>query len=204
VATLITDRRLEDELRAAREASGADRWDEVWEGVYIMPPMPNNEHQTIVVRFGSILVDIIERPLLGQVFVGVNVSDREVDWDKNYRVPDVAAFLNDTKAKNCNTHWCGGPDLVIEVLSPYDQARAKLPFYGKVGVRELLLIDRDPWALELYELRGDELVQAARIVPGQAEAITGTVVPLVYRLQTQKGRPAIEVSQPAGGQRWLV
>ncbi len=45
---LIEDPRLEKELIAQRQAWGADHHDEVWEGVYFMAPLPNNEHQELV------------------------------------------------------------------------------------------------------------------------------------------------------------
>jgi hypothetical protein len=31
-----------------RRRTGADRWDEMWEGVIHMPPMPNRDHQNLV------------------------------------------------------------------------------------------------------------------------------------------------------------
>jgi hypothetical protein len=55
MAVLVTDRNVEERLKAERELSGADRYDEVWDGVYVMPPMPNDEHQQLVMRMGSIL-----------------------------------------------------------------------------------------------------------------------------------------------------
>jgi hypothetical protein len=48
MAIFITDPAIEEHLLAAREASGADRYDEVWEGVHMMAPMPNDEHQLVV------------------------------------------------------------------------------------------------------------------------------------------------------------
>ena len=45
MATVIMDERLADRLREERKAAGSDRWDEVWEGTYMMAPLPNNEHQ---------------------------------------------------------------------------------------------------------------------------------------------------------------
>jgi hypothetical protein len=56
---LIRDPEVELRLRAERAATGADRHDEVWEGIYMMAPMPNDEHQQIVSRFVSILEEII-------------------------------------------------------------------------------------------------------------------------------------------------
>ena len=123
MATMIHDAELEQRLQAERAACGADRYDEVWKGVYVMAPMPNDEHQMIVNALASILQDVIGWPGLGQVRPGVNVSDRVENWQQNYRVPDVAVFLNDTKAVNHSSFWLGGPDLAIEVVSPGDQTR---------------------------------------------------------------------------------
>jgi hypothetical protein len=35
------------DILAWRKRTGADRWDEMWEGVLHMPPMPNREHQEL-------------------------------------------------------------------------------------------------------------------------------------------------------------
>ncbi len=47
---MINDASIERQLIASREATGADRYDEIWEGTYMMAPMPNTEHQQIVSR----------------------------------------------------------------------------------------------------------------------------------------------------------
>ena len=39
MATMIRDVELEQRLQAERAACGADRYDEIWEGVYVMAPM---------------------------------------------------------------------------------------------------------------------------------------------------------------------
>ena len=59
MATVILDPELAERLRAERAAWGGDRYDEVWEGTYMMAPMPNNEHQAIVNGLTAILQDII-------------------------------------------------------------------------------------------------------------------------------------------------
>ena len=157
MATIIRDTELEQRLQAERAACGADRYDEVWEGVYVMSSMPNDEHQMIVNELTSILQDLIGWPGLGHVRPGVNVSDRTEGWQANYRVPDVAVFLNQTKAKNHSSFWFGGPDLAIEVVSPNDQTLDKVDFYAAVATRELLVIHRDPWQLALYCLTSQGL-----------------------------------------------
>ncbi|MEZ6102003.1 MAG: Uma2 family endonuclease [Pirellulaceae bacterium] len=104
----------------SRKATGADRFDEVWNGVYVMDPMPNNEHQTLATELGIIFGALIDWNGLGWTFVGANVSDRERDWTENYRIPDVLVFLAETKAKDCGTHWCGGPDFAVEIIGTGD------------------------------------------------------------------------------------
>jgi Uma2 family endonuclease len=204
MATLVLDPNVEERIKAEREASGADRFDEVWEGVYHVSPLANDEHQGLVGRLTWLLVDLIECHELGLVRPGVNVSDREDDWKFNYCIPDVAVFLRDTTARYCDTHWVGGPDFAVEICSPRDETRDKLPFYGRVGTRELLLVDRDPWALELYQLQGDQLVLAGASRLGAPEALVSAILPLTFRLVPAAGRPRIEVRHHDGIQSWLV
>jgi Uma2 family endonuclease len=205
MATLVLDRDLEERLKAERRASGADRHDEAWDGVYHMSPPAGDEHQEIVARFSGILSNTIDLPALGSVRAGVNVSDREEDWQTNYRIPDVAVFLAGTAARNCGTHWLGPPDFAIEIADPGDETRDKLPFYGKVGIRELLLIDRDPWSMELHRLRDGRLLLEATSGVTTGEWPASEALPLSFRLvPVGAGRPRIEVAHGDGARRWLV
>ncbi len=203
MATMIHDTELERRLQRERAVCGADRYDEVWEGVYMMAPMPNDEHQMLVNAMAAILQDVVGWPGLGQVRPGVNVSDRSENWQQNYRVPDVAVFLNETKAVNHSSFWLGGPDLAVEVVSAEDQTREKLAFYGLVSTRELLIIDRDPWQLELHRLKGTELELQATATVANQTAIQCQVVPLDLILSSGKERPAIRVTH-RGGRSWTV
>jgi Uma2 family endonuclease len=202
--TLIQNREVEARLRAEWRAAGLDRWDEVWEGVYVMPPFPNDEHQAIQAEFVAILQSLIGWKGLGQVRAGVNVSDRIDDWTQNYRCPDVAVFLNGSHAQNHDTFWFGGPDFAVEIVSPEDSSRDKLAFYAAVRVRELLIIDRAPWRLELYRLQGGRMVEVGHSVPTSAEALASEIVPLSFRLIASGARPSIEVTERAGTGRWLI
>src|SRR3990172_11765297 len=138
MATVVLDRQFAEMLREQRAASGADRWDEVWEGTYMMTPLPNYEHQQIANRLGAICEDVVGWGTAAVVMQGTNVSDRDLGWQSNYRCPDVAVYLAGNKATNCDTHWCGGPDFAVEIVSDDDQSREKIPFYAKVSTRELL------------------------------------------------------------------
>ena len=201
MATLVRDVKLEEQIREDRRLRGSDRWDEVWEGVYVMAPLPNDEHQELQAELVAILQVTVKWTGLGDIRAGVNVSDRE-DWTNNYRCPDVAAFMKGTTAVNRGTFWLGGPDFAVEIVSPDDASRDKLEFYGSVGVRELLVVDRHPWKLELYRLRGRRLELAGESLPGTPDVLTSDVVPLSFRLLGGASRPLIEVAQVDGAQRW--
>ena len=190
--------------RRSRVRAGADHHDEVWNGEYFMPPLPNNEHQGLVTQLVTILQIVIGWSGLGQVFPGVNVTDRDKGWKKNFRAPDVVVFLKSTRALSRLTNWLGGPDFLIEIMSPGDRSRRKLAFYGKVGVREVLLVDRHPWKLELYRLQGNKLILVGQSTVAKAGSLTSEVVPLSFRLLAGDDRPLIEVVHNDGVQTWRV
>jgi Uma2 family endonuclease len=202
--TLIRNREVEARVRAEWRAAGLDRWDEVWDGVYVMPPFPNDEHQAIQAELVAILQSLIGWKGQGKVRAGVNVSDRIDDWTHNYRCPDVAVFLNGSDAQNHNTFWFGGPDFAVEIVSPDDSSRDKLGFYASVGVRELLIIDRAPWRLELYRLASGRMVEVGHSVPTLADALVSEIVPLSFRLIAGGARPSIEVTERGGPGRWVI
>ena len=203
MAVLIRDRTISRSLIAKRKYRGLDHYDEVWNGVYVMPPIPNNEHQAIAFREGNILADVVSAEE-GSIFLGVNVSDRVKGWKKNFRVPDVALFLVANPAQDCGTHWCGGPDWLTEILSPGDASRAKLAFYEKVGVREVLLIDRDPWCIELYQLQDHKLVLAGKSDLEKPNELKSVVLPLSFQMTAGLIRPLVLVKHTDGIRQWYI
>ena len=116
----------------------------------------------------------------------------------------MAVFLTDNPAERCGAFWYGGPDFAIEIVSPEDRSRDKLEFYASVGVRELLLVDHDPWKLELYRLQDGRLVEAGQSTLEDSTALASEVVPLSWRLVSGKDRPGIEIVHADGEQRWVV
>ena len=137
-----------------RQLTGADRFDEVWNGVYVMSPLADYEHMELAGLLLHTFYEAIPPARRLTMAPGANVSDRREGWIKNYRVPDIIVFLKGNRAELLGTHWSGGPDFAVEILSPRDRARKKFRFYAKVGVKELLLVARDPWRLELYRTDG--------------------------------------------------
>lgn len=201
---MILDQTLEQSLLAQRAASGADRYDEVWEGIYMMAPMPDHEHQRIVGRWTRILDEIVTDAGRGDVVPGVSISDRIENWQNNYRVPDVAVFLNSTNAVNHGNFWYGGPDFAIEVISPDDQTLKKLDFYAKVNTPELLLIHRNPWKLQLYRNLSHQMQLAESSEPDQPERILCRSIGFEVQLQVLDDQPRICVSHPESGKTWVV
>jgi Uma2 family endonuclease len=213
MATLVTDPFLESQLKEGREPYGGDRYDEVWEGVRFLAPLPNNEHQDIQGDFVALLKTVVGWDSGARVCAGVNVSDREEGWQFNYRCPDVVVFLPGNRAKNCGTHWVGGPDFLIEITSAYDRSSEKLPFYSSVGAREVLMIEREPsWKLTLHgRADGNDKAPLKPIescTEEGGEVLRSRVLPLTFRLTRESPRPRIEVTlvpEPAGtAQRWLI
>jgi Uma2 family endonuclease len=201
---VVLDPEEQRHLIRRRRAWGADRKDEVWNGVYVMPPDPDNEHQHLAGRLVHAFHQALGDDESFRVYPGINVSDRPKNWKKNFRCPDAAVFLPGNPAEDRKTHWFGGPDFAVEILSPRDRSRKKLPFYAGVGVRELLLVNRKPWRLELFRLQDGRLDPAGRCEPGQPEALASTVLPLTFRLVPGTPRPQLEVARPDRGKMWLA
>ena len=204
MALVVLDPSVEQRLKAEREASGFDRYDEVWEGVYMMAPLANTEHQAIQSGLAAAIRNAVGWDDRIQVHAGANVSDREDNWTHNYRIPDVVVVFPGGAARDCDTHWCGGPDFCAEIASPGDRSRDKLQFYAAIGVRELLLIDRKPWSLELYRLSGGRLQSVGASEVSTPDVLASTVLPVSFRLIAGAQRPSIEVAHRDGVQRWLV
>jgi Uma2 family endonuclease len=119
-------------------------------------------------------------------------------------VPDVAVFLRDGRAENCGTHWRGGADFLVEVTSPGDQTRERLPFYARLGVGELLVVERQSWTLELYRQRAGQLVCVGQSTAAGEEVLASETTELSFRLVSGSPRPQISVLYSRTGQSWLV
>ncbi len=194
-----------DELRLIeqRQACGGDRYDEVWDGVYIMSPIANIEHQQIATNLSICFGMIISFKGLGVVLAGTNVSDRADDWEKNYRVPDVVVYLNGNPAQKRGAYWLGGPDFAVEVVSRYDRSRKKFDFYAKINTREVLIVDRYPWALELYRLNdAGTFDRVGRSTLEKPDILASQVLPFTFQLEPGEDRPSIKVSHTEGDQTW--
>jgi Uma2 family endonuclease len=204
MTVMIQDRDIARKFIQQRRESGNDRWDEVWDGVYVLMPNPNVEHQDLATGLAAIFRTLFDWSKNGKTYQGVNVSNQSEDWTRNYRCPDVAVYLSGTPAALRGAYMLGGPDFAVEIISPEDRSRQKFDFYASVGVRELLLVDREPWALELYRRRETEweLVGTSRL--DRPQSLNSAVLPLSFRLEAGETRPVILVNHSDGIQKWSV
>ena len=129
-----------------RRRLGHDRFDEVWEGVLHLVPFPSLRHQRIVMRLAVMLHAAAARRGL-EVFSQTGLYDPAVRDDSEYRGPDVMlASLHHASKRGIEGH----AQLVIEVISPNDESRDKLPFYARIGVGEVWLIDPRGPSIEMF------------------------------------------------------
>ncbi len=207
--TLVADPDLSASLIQDRQTRGIDHHDEVWEGVYVMSPIANDEHQQLVTRLSTVLTETIDFSGLGEVRAGVNLTSqpedwKHKDWKHNFRVPDVVVFLKASEAICHGAYWSGGPDLAVEIVSSGDQTREKISFYEKVRTRELLIVDRDPWQLELHRLVNNKLVLVGTSSLADPTWIVSETVPLRLRLQAGDKRPTIELAHSLSDKNWKI
>ena len=104
MALVVLDPSVEERLKAEREAEGADRYDAVWEGVYMMAPLAHNEPQDRQVGLAAAIKIALGWGAPARVHSGANVSDRKDDWQFNYRIPDVVVVFPGGAARDCGTH----------------------------------------------------------------------------------------------------
>lgn len=165
MATLVLDP-PPAELRALlerRRREGLDRFDEVWEGVLHMIPAPSFEHARITNQLMELLSPPSRAAGLIPVMGGFNLGESERD----YRVPDGGLHR-----PGATGVWLPTAALVVEIVSPGDETYAKLAFYAKRGVDEVLIVDHEERSVEWLALEGGEyapIERSALIELGPAE-----------------------------------
>jgi len=135
-----------------RTQTGADQFDEMWEGVLHMVPAPNVYHQDFQWELETWLRLHWARPRKGKVYHHVNVSSVG-GWPHNYRIPDLVLLTPARFDIDRTDYLEGPPDVVVEIRSPGDETVEKMPFYAGLGVPEVWIIDRDTKAPELHVLK---------------------------------------------------
>ncbi|MGH3849544.1 MAG: Uma2 family endonuclease, partial [Pseudonocardiaceae bacterium] len=139
-----------ESLLEKRRLMGADKFDEMWEGVLHMVPPASGHHQRLGTRMLAIFTPLADKR--GLVPAYESGLFRSTD---DYRVPDQLY----ARPEHCTDRgFDGDVPLVVELLSPNDESDAKLGFYGSIGVAEALLIDPLTRAVELFVNQGGQMV----------------------------------------------
>lgn len=120
-----------DELLERRRQAGADRLDEVWEGVLHMVPAPSGAHAELEWQLAALL-----RPLAMARALTASGQFNLGESEDDFRVPDGG--LHRVRPHGV---WQLTAALVVEIISAGDESWEKLPFYAKHQVDELLIVD---------------------------------------------------------------
>src|ERR1700675_5047027 len=96
------------EILESRKRTGADRWDEVWEGVLHMPPMPNYAHQNLEAALQNYLWLHWARPSRAKVLHQINLAAAGA-WPNNYRIPDLVLLSPARSHINKGQYFEGPP-----------------------------------------------------------------------------------------------
>lgn len=173
-----------------RRRTGCDRLDEVWAGVPHLVPPPSISHQDFEYELEQALRAIAARRGLRTLHnIGLPVPG--TGWT-DYRVPDLCVAYPAQLSEHALE---GRAELVVEILSPRDESRDKLPFYASRGVREVWLIEPATREVEVFALRGrgyERVLAIDGAIPAPALAIALRVV-AGPRLQLVDGAVTAEV-----------
>jgi len=153
------------EILAWRKCTGADMWDEMWEGMLHMAPVPNREHQDLQWAMETYLRLRWARPRGNKVYHEINLA-APGGWPNNYRIPDLLLLTPERFGIDHNEYFEGAPAVVVEIRSPGDESYEKLEFYAQLGVPEAWIIERDSKAPEIYVLRAGRYMQRAASAAG--------------------------------------
>ena len=142
-AIMLADHPELAETIAQRQERRADRWDEVWEGEYVMAPDAAPQHGLIQARLYGLLLTLSE-PLGLVPSLTFNLGE----GPKSYRVPDLGVHAEEPVPIFVPTAL-----IAVEVLSPTERKTAKFDFFAGRGVGEVWLAEPRNQSVEVYVLR---------------------------------------------------
>ncbi len=144
------------DLIAERQRLGLDNHDEVWDGEYHMVPAASSEHQRTIMRLAMCWFPTAEQVGLDLRHEWNLIPVGEPGWN-DFRVPDLVVFRPEVHHERGAV---GPASLVVEVRSPGDESFQKLPFFERLGVGEVLIIDRDTKAVRRWVSGPEGLIES--------------------------------------------
>ncbi|MFD1520640.1 Uma2 family endonuclease [Pseudonocardia yunnanensis] len=152
-----------------RRRLGLDRRDEMWDGLLHLVPLPDGPHQRFASEFFFVIAPLVEAADLVPLFgTGLFRSDDD------YRVPDQLYCA----AEHVSERGAERAELVVEIRSKDDETYDKIDFYGRIGVREMIVAHPHDRRVELFRALGGRLVP---VQPGASGELTSEVLGIVLR-----------------------
>jgi Uma2 family endonuclease len=183
-------------LLRERRRTGAIRRDEVWEGTLHVVPNPSLEHPKVVGDLRMIFRESIRDCDGALVLPETNTADPVRGLD-DLRIPDLVIVLPESKVRRRESFLAGGPDLVVEVLSPGDETVEKIPFYARIGVRELLVVDPERKTVDVFRHDGESLSHVG------GAAVESVVARVRFETMVCEGEPTLRVTA-RDGRSWTI
>ena len=126
-----------------------DKRYQLLDGEMILAPSPTARHQTIAMNLALALQGFVREHAAGRVwFAPLDVVLSNYDVAQ----PDILFVSNERAGIVTKANIQGGPDLVVEILSPstlqYDRGYKQL-LYSRHGVREYWIVDPDAETVEV-------------------------------------------------------
>jgi Uma2 family endonuclease len=143
-----------------------NRYVELSEGEFIMPPHPTETHQRVLDAIYLALRTFVREHDLGITrFAPLPVRL----WPGKIREPDIL-FVSHSHADRIGEQFYGPPDLVVEVTSPATRRvdrGDKFIEYARAGIGEYWLVDPDAYTIEVFVLEEGVYVLLDRFSAGQ-------------------------------------
>ena len=175
------DEQTMEQVVAHRRASGLDRFDEVWNGEYVLMPDPSFAHQRLVGQLVAIFLLFLDETRGEFAVPGGNLALSDKNWTDNYRCPDVTVLKGLDRPIDELVYRTDGCALAVEIVSPGDRTRQKRDFYAAAGVEEYLVIERTPYRVERFLLHDNEL-QRSDVLAASGDSFELAALPLRWSL----------------------
>ena len=147
------------------------------DGELVMAAAPTPDHQTVVLELSSALNSFVREHRLGRVFVAP--LDIVIQRDPlRTRQPDILFISNARRYIIGRQVIEGGPDLVIEILSPSNtlpDVQRKLENYQRIDVREAWIVATQGQTVEVLQLSPENIARSG--LYGLGDTIVSQVLP---------------------------
>jgi Uma2 family endonuclease len=197
MTVLVLDEPAIDHVLEDRRRRGADRWDEMWDGVLHMVPPPGADHQSLTTFLCRVYYEVVVEAKRGKVLTQGKIARTGPEED-NYRVPDLSVVLRTGRGRVVKQGVAGSADQVVEVYSDGDESYEKFGYYASLGVQEILIIDREARWIELYRLQGKKYVLAAK----SPQRVASGLIPISMQIVKRGRTTQLKVIHTKTGTSW--